>query len=181
MDFTEYEAKMKKAIEFLKETYGEIRAGRANPRILDKVNVMYYGTKTPINQVASISVPEAKQILIKPWDRNVLKEVERALIEADLGIVPQNDGQNIRLTFPDLTGERRKEIAKELKEYAEDAKVSVRNARREAIDFVKAEEKDGLPEDDARRAEENVQELTDKYTKKIDEIYKEKESEIMTV
>lgn len=115
MDFSEYENKMKKALEFLKETYGEIRAGRANPRILDKVMVMYYGTHTPINQVASISVPEAKQILIKPWDRNAFKDVERALIEADLGILPQNDGQNLRLIFPDLTGERRKEIAKELK------------------------------------------------------------------
>lgn len=181
MHFDEYENKMKKAIDFLEETYGEIRAGRANPRILDKIMVMYYGSQTPINQVASISVPEAKQILIKPWDKNVLKDLERALIEADLGITPQNDGQNIRLNFPDLTGERRKEIVKELKEYAEDAKVSVRNARREAIDFVKKEEKEGLPEDDARKAEEKVQDLTDKYISKIDGIFKNKESEIMTV
>ena len=178
MDFSEFENKMKSAIEYLKETYGEIRAGRANPRILDKVNVMYYGTSTPINQVASISVPEAKQILIKPWDRNVVKDVERALIEADLGILPQNDGQNIRLIFPDLTGERRKEIAKDLKEYAEEAKISVRNVRRDALDAVKKEE---LPEDDERREETRVQDLTDKYTKLIDGIYKEKESEIMTV
>ena len=178
MDFSEFENKMKSAIEYLKETYGEIRAGRANPRILDKVNVMYYGTSTPINQVASISVPEAKQILIKPWDRNVIKDVERALIEADLGILPQNDGQNIRLIFPDLTGERRKEIAKDLKEYAEEAKISIRNVRRDALDAVKKEE---LPEDDERREETRVQDLTDKYTKLIDEIYKEKESEIMTV
>lgn len=178
MDFSEFENKMKSAIEYLKETYGEIRAGRANPRILDKVNVMYYGTSTPINQVASISVPEAKQILIKPWDRNVIKDVERALIEADLGILPQNDGQNIRLIFPDLTGERRKEIAKDLKEYAEEAKISIRNVRRDALDAVKKEE---LPEDDERREEIRVQDLTDKYTKLIDEIYKEKESEIMTV
>lgn len=181
MDFSEYENKMKKALDFLNETYGEIRAGRANPRILDKIMVTYYGTQTPINQVASISVPEAKQILIKPWDRNALKDVERALIEADLGIIPQNDGQNLRLIFPDLTGERRKEIAKELKEYAEDAKVSVRNARREAMEYIKEEEKEGLPEDDSRRAQDDVQELTDKYIKKIDEAYKEKESEIMTV
>lgn len=178
MDFSEFENKMKSAIEYLKETYGEIRAGRANPRILDKVNVMYYGTSTPINQVASISVPEAKQILIKPWDRNVIKDVERALIEADLGIIPQNDGQNIRLIFPDLTGERRKEIAKDLKEYAEEAKISIRNIRREALDAVKLEE---LPEDDERREETRVQDLTDKYTKQIDEVYKEKEREIMTV
>lgn len=178
MDFSEFENKMKSAIEYLKETYGEIRAGRANPRILDKINVMYYGTSTPINQVASISVPEAKQILIKPWDRNVVKDVERALIEADLGILPQNDGQNIRLIFPDLTGERRKEIAKDLKEYAEEAKISIRNVRRDALDAVKKEE---LPEDDERREETRVQDLTDKYTKLIDEIYKEKESEIMTV
>lgn len=178
MDFSEFENKMKSAIEYLKETYGEIRAGRANPRILDKVNVMYYGTSTPINQVASISVPEAKQILIKPWDRNVIKDVERALIEADLGILPQNDGQNIRLIFPDLTGERRKEIAKDLKEYAEEAKISIRNVRRDALDAVKKAE---LPEDDERREETRVQDLTDKYTKLIDEIYKEKESEIMTV
>lgn len=178
MDFSEFENKMKSAIEYLKETYGEIRAGRANPRILDKVNVMYYGTSTPINQVASISVPEAKQILIKPWDRNVIKDVERALIEADLGIIPQNDGQNLRLIFPDLTGERRKEIAKDLKEYAEEAKISIRNIRREALDAVKLEE---LPEDDKRREETRVQDLTDKYTKQIDEVYKEKEREIMTV
>lgn len=178
MDFSEFENKMKSAIEYLKETYGEIRAGRANPRILDKVNVMYYGTSTPINQVASISVPEAKQILIKPWDRNVIKDVERALIEADLGIIPQNDGQNLRLIFPDLTGERRKEIAKDLKEYAEEAKISIRNIRREALDAVKLEE---LPEDDERREETRVQDLTDKYTKQIDEVYKEKEREIMTV
>lgn len=181
MHFDEFENKMKKAVEFLEETYGEIRAGRANPKILDKITVMYYGTNTPLNQVASISVPEAKQILIKPWDRNVIKEVERALIEADLGITPQNDGQNIRLNFPDLTGERRKEIVKDLKSYAEDAKISVRNARREAIDYVKSEEKQGLPEDDARKAEEDVQDLTDKYIKKIDDILKIKESEIMTV
>ncbi len=178
MDFSGFENKMKNAIEYLKETYGEIRAGRANPRILDKVNVMYYGTSTPINQVASISVPEAKQILIKPWDRNVIKDVERALIEADLGIIPQNDGQNLRLIFPDLTGERRKEIAKDLKEYAEEAKISIRNIRREALDAVKLEE---LPEDDERREETRVQDLTDKYTKQIDEVYKEKEREIMTV
>lgn len=171
-----------KAVNFLKETYAEIRVGRANPQILNKVMIDYYGVKTPISQISSVTVPEARQLLIQPWDATQLKNIERAIIEADLGINPQNDGKCIRLIFPDLTEERRIAVSKELKEEAEKAKISVRNTRREAVDFSKNEQKEGnISEDDEKRNEDEIQKLTDKFIGIIDSVYEEKEREVMTV
>ena len=182
MDYTQFEEMMKKAVKFLEESYSEVRAGRANPSILNKVSVEYYGTPTPINQVAGISVPEAKLIVIQPWDQTLVKAIEKAIIEANIGINPQNDGKVIRLAFPDLTEERRKELVKEIKELTEEAKIRVRNVRREAIDHFKKQEKDKLiSEDDLKRAEDAIQKLTDKYNKVVEEKFELKQKEIMTV
>lgn len=182
MDFSEIEIKMNKTIEVFKTNLSEIRAGRANPAILNKVSVEYYGTPTPINQVAGISVPEARMIVIQPWDASILKDIERAILAADIGINPNNDGKVIRLVFPELTEERRKDLVKDIKKMAEESKVAVRAIRREGIDKAKVMQKDGeLTEDDLRSAEDNIQKLTDKKIDEIDKVLSDKEKEILTV
>ena len=182
MKIAEVENKMKDRIDVFEESLSEISAGRANPAILNRVMVEYYGTPTPINQVSSVSVPEARQILIQPWDMTILKAIERAIIEANLGINPQNDGKCIRLVFPELTEERRKDIVKEIKELTENTKVLIRNIRREAIDSIKKEEKNKeISEDDLKKGEEEIQKVTDKFVKIAEEKYEKKCKEIMTI
>ena len=180
--YSHIEEKMKKSLNVLNEQLASIRAGRANPKILDKVMVEYYGTPTPINQVANIMVPEARMITIQPWDASLLKEIEKEIQKADIGINPNNDGKMIRLVFPELTEERRKELAKEIKKIAEDAKVVIRNIRRDGIDEFKTKQKNNeITEDDLRGAEEQIQKLTDKYIASIDSASGDKEKEIMSV
>ncbi len=181
-DYKNLEEKMGKTISVLEENLAEIRAGRANPAILNKIKVDYYGVPTPINQVAGISVPEARLIVIQPWDASILKEIEKEILKADIGINPNNDGKVIRLSFPELTEERRKELVKDIKKIAEDAKVSIRSIRREGIDEYKAMQKESMiTEDDLKRAEDDIQELTDKKIAEIDKILDNKEKEIMSV
>ena len=182
MDIKVYEEKMEKTISVFKENLSEIRAGRANPAILNKIMVDYYGVPTPINQVAGISVPEARLIVIQPWDLNLLKEIEKEILKADIGINPNNDGKVIRLAFPELNEERRKEIVKDIKKMAEEAKVVVRNARRDGIDEAKALQKDGeMTEDELKQAENEIQKITDKSIAEIDQILDKKEKEVMSV
>lgn len=177
-----YEEKMNKTISVFEENLSEIRAGRANPAILNKITVDYYGVPTPINQVAGISVPEARMILIQPWDMNLLKEIEKEILKSDIGINPNNDGKVIRLSFPELTEERRKEIVKDVKKMAEETKVAVRNVRREGIDKFKADQKAGdITEDDLKNAENEIQKLTDKYVEEADKIAEKKEKEVMSI
>lgn len=171
--------KMAKAIENFNNNLSQIRTGRANPNMLDKITVEYYGTPTPLNQLAAISVPEGRQLLIKPYDRGVLDEIERAINEANLGIHPQNDGENIRLNIPPLTEESRKELAKDIFKYAEDAKIATRNVRRDANDAIKKDS--NLTEDDVKGYQEDIQQLTDENVKLIDQIAKEKETEVLSV
>ena len=177
----QYDDKMKKAYEFLESDYGTIRAGRANPHVLDKIRVNYYGTPTPIQQVGNVTVPEARIIQIAPWERNLLKEIEKAIQTSDLGINPSNDGSVIRLVFPELTEERRKELVKEVKKKAEDGKVAVRNIRRDGNDFLKKLGKSEVSEDEIKQLEDSLQKLTDKYIKDIDALMEVKSKEIMTV
>jgi ribosome recycling factor len=180
--YKEFEAKMTKAIQALKEELAGLRAGRANPAILDKITVDYYGVPTPINQLGSISVPEARVIVIQPWEQKILKDVEKAIQKADIGINPSNDGKVIRLVFPVLTEERRKELTKSVKKQGEDAKIAVRAVRREAIEKFKAQEKKSeITEDDLRVAEQDIQKMTDKFVADIDKIVETKEKEIMEV
>ena len=182
MDYDEIKEKMSKAIEVLNERLAEIRAGRANPAILNKVKIDYYGTPTPINQVAGISVPEARLIVIQPWDASILKEIERAILAADLGINPNNDGKVIRLAFPELNEERRKELVKDVKKIAEDARVAVRGVRRDGMDDAKTKQKNSeITEDELRIAETEIQKITDKNIEEIDKILENKEKEIMSV
>lgn len=182
MDFSKIEEKMDKTISVLQENFAEVRAGRANPAILNKVKVDYYGVPTPISQVAGVSIPEARLIVIQPWDMSILKEIEKAILASDIGITPNNDGKVIRLAFPELNEERRKELVKDIKKSAEESKVSIRSIRRDGIDEAKKEQKDGnMTEDDLRNAETEIQKLTDKKIEKIDEILNAKEKEIMTV
>jgi len=182
MDYTEIELKMERTIENLQERFSEVRAGRANPAILNKVKMDYYGTPTPINQVAGISVPEARMIVIQPWDVSILKQIEKAILASEIGINPNNDGKVIRLVFPELTEERRKDLVKEIKKYAEEAKVAVRNARRDGMDKAKAMQKDGeITEDELKGAETDIQKLTDKNIEEIDKILSVKETEIMSI
>ena len=182
MDFSEIENRMDKTIEVFKQNLSEVRAGRANPAILNKVSVEYYGTPTPINQVAGISVPEARLIVIQPWDASILKEIEKAILAADIGINPNNDGKVIRLAFPELTEERRKDLVKDIKKMAEESKVAVRAIRRDGIDKAKAMQKNSeITEDDLRSAEESIQKLTDKKIEEIDRVLTDKEKEILTV
>jgi len=182
MEFRHIEEKMDRSINNLVENLAEIRAGRANPAILNKIKVDYYGTPTPINQVAGISIPEARLIVIQPWDSNLLKEIEKAIIAAELGINPNNDGKVIRLAFPELNEERRKELVKEAKKLAEDSRVSVRSARRDGMDEVKQKEKAGeMSEDQMRTAESDIQKITDRKIEEIDKILENKEKEIMSV
>ena len=182
MDYSEIKEKMQKSIDSLKERLSEVRAGRANPAILNKVKIDYYGTPTPINQMAGISVPEARMILIQPWDASTLKEIEKAIIASDIGINPNNDGKVIRLVFPELTEERRKELAKEIRKYAEETKVAIRNSRRDGIDKAKAMQKNGeLTEDDLKNLENEIQKITDKNVEEVDKIISAKETEIMSL
>ncbi len=182
MEFNEIEERMDKSISVFEENLSEIRAGRANPAILNKITVDYYGVPTPINQVAGISVPEARMIVIQPWDASVLKEIERAILASDIGINPNNDGKVIRLVFPELNEERRKEIVKDIKKLAEEAKVAVRSIRRDGIDEAKDLEKESMmTEDDLKRAEEQIQKITDKKIAEIDVILEKKEKEIMSI
>ena len=177
-----YESKMTKSFDALGRDLAAIRAGRANPHVLDKIKVDYYGTPTPLQQVGNISVPEARIIQIQPWEGSLVKEIEKAINMSDLGINPTNDGKVIRLVFPELTEERRKELAKDVKKRGEEAKVAVRNIRRDANDFVKKQNKAGdLNEDQAKDEEDKVQKMTDKYIKQIDEAVDAKSKEIMTV
>ena len=182
MDFSEIESKMNKTIEVLKQNFSEVRAGRANPAILNRISVEYYGTPTPINQVAGISVPEARLIMIQPWDASILKDIEKAILASDIGINPNNDGKVIRLSFPELTEERRKELVKDIKKTAEEAKVAVRAIRRDGIDKAKAMQKNSeITEDELRGAEDTIQKLTDKKVEEIDKVLSDKEKEILTV
>ncbi len=182
MDYTSIEERMKKTISVYEENLSEIRAGRANPAILNKISVEYYGTATPINQVAGISVPEARLIVIQPWDMSVLKEIERAILASDIGITPNNDGKVIRLNFPELNEERRKELVKEIKKMGEESKVAIRQVRRDGLDEFKKMQKDSvITEDDLKQAEEQIQKLTDKYVEQIDKVTEAKEKEIMTL
>lgn len=175
------EAKMHASIEFLDEALAHIRAGKANPRILDGIKLDYYGNITPLSGVASISTPDARTIIVQPWEKQMLKEVEKAIMNSELGITPDNNGEIIRLSIPPLTEERRKALVKQAKQEAEEAKVSVRNARRDAIDAIKKSVKEGISEDVAKDAEADMQKVHDKYIKKIDEIFALKEKEILTV
>ena len=182
MEFSEIESKMNKTIEVLKQNFSEVRAGRANPAILNRISVEYYGTPTPINQVAGISVPEARLIMIQPWDASILKDIEKAILASDIGINPNNDGKVIRLSFPELTEERRKELVKDIKKTAEEAKVAVRAIRRDGIDKAKAMQKNSeITEDELRGAEDTIQKLTDKKVEEIDKVLADKEKEILTV
>ncbi len=174
--------KMDKTIDNLDERFAEIRAGRANPQILNKVMVSYYGVPTPLNQVASISVPEARLMIVKPWDKSLLPEIERAIQMADVGINPLNDGTMIRLNFPELTEERRKDIAKDIKKMSEEAKVAIRNIRRDEMDEVKDKLKNKeITEDEESDLEDKIQKVTDKYIAKVDELTEKKTTEILTV
>lgn len=182
MDYSNIKERMEKSIGAFKEKLSEIRAGRANPAILNKVKIDYYGTPTPINQVAGISVPEARLIVIQPWDGSVLKDIEKAILASDIGLNPNNDGKVIRLAFPELTEERRKELVKEIKKIAEEAKVAVRSIRRDGIDEAKEKEKNSeITEDELNVAETEIQKITDKNIEEIDRILANKETEIMSV
>ena len=182
MEYSDLKERMDKAINKFTEKLAEVRAGRANPAVLNKVKIDYYGTPTPINQVAGISVPEARLIVIQPWDASVLKEIEKAILASDIGINPNNDGKVIRLAFPELNEERRKELVKDVKKMAEEAKVAVRAVRRDGIEKAKAEQKEGeITEDDLKQAENEIQKITDKSVEEIDEILSNKEKEIMSV
>ncbi len=177
-----YEEKMNKTISVFEENLSEIRAGRANPAILNKITVDYYGVPTPINQVAGISVPEARMILIQPWDMNLLKEIEKEILKSDIGINPNNDGKVIRLNFPELNEERRKEIVKDIRKLAEEAKVAIRSIRRDAMDEAKEmQKKSEITEDDLKNEENEIQKLTDKKVEEIDSMLASKEKEVMSI
>lgn len=180
--YTEYTRRMKKTIEVLKTQFASVRAGRANAGVLDQILVEYYGADTPINQIASISVPDPRTIVIQPWDASCLKAIEKAIQASDLGINPQNDGKVIRLVFPQLTEERRKELVKQVKKYSEEAKVAVRNVRRDAMDDFKAlKKKSELTEDDLKIAEKEMQKYTDEYIKEVDKVSADKEKELYEI
>ena len=181
-EIKEYEEKMSKSLDTLKEEFSSIRAGRANPHILDKIKVDYYGAPTSLQQVANISVPEARMIQIQPWESSLIKEIEKAILVSDLGITPNNDGKVIRLVFPELTEDRRKELAKDVKKKGDNAKVAIRNIRRDANDSLKKANKAGeLSDDELSNSEDEVQKITDKYTALVDKAIEEKTKEILTV
>lgn len=178
----EFDVKMQKTIDVVNGDFASVRAGRANAAVLDKITVDYYGTMTPIQQVASISSPDPRSLMISPWDGTLLKAIEKAIQTSELGINPQNDGKVIRLLFPQLTEERRKDLTKQVRKYAENGKVAIRNIRRDAMDKLKAAEKKGeMTEDDRKDCEKELQDITDKYCKKIDEACEKKEKELMAV
>lgn len=181
-ELTNREEQMNKSVSFLKEELATIRAGKANPKLVDKIQVSYYGSMTPLNQIANISVPEPRCLIIQPWDASSIKEIEKAILVSDLGINPSNDGKIIRLMLPQLTEERRKELLKLVKKEVENSKVALRNIRRDAIEvFKKMEKNSEITKDDLKKAEDDAQKLTDKYTKIIDDVYKDKEKEILEV
>ncbi len=182
VDFSEYSKRMEKALIHLDEEFGAVRAGRANAKVLDRITVEYYGSETPLNGVATISTPDARTLVIQPWDTTLLKEIQKAILASELGINPQNDGKVIRLVFPQLTEERRKELTKQVKKYAEDAKVAMRNIRRDGMDYVKKLKKDSeITEDEQKKAEKDLQDLLDKYTKQADAALAAKEKELMSI
>ena len=181
-EYADVESKMNKVIENLKSTLDSVRAGRANPAVLSKIQVEYYGTPTPLQQVATISVPDARTLLIQPWDNSILKSIQKAILASDLGINPQNDGRAIRLVFPPLTEERRKELAKQTRKYGEESKVAIRNIRRDAIEkFKKQQKASEMTEDDYKIAEKDIQKMTDDYIKEIDKISEKKEKELTEI
>lgn len=181
-NYTEFEDKMKKTLTALSNDYAGLRAGRANPAVLDRLRVDYYGASSKINEVAAISVPEPRMLMIQPWDASLVKEIEKAILASDIGITPSNDGKVIRLSFPQPTEERRRELAKEAKKLGEDAKVAIRNVRRDALDkFKKQEKAHEITEDELKGIETDVQKLTDKYIAEIDKMVAEKDKEIMAV
>lgn len=177
----QYESKMQKSIEFLQSEFVTIRAGRANPHVLDKVRVNYYGVPTPIQQVGNISIPEPRLIQIAPWEKTIIKDIEKAILMSDVGITPSNDGSVIRLVFPELTEDRRKELVKDVKKKGEDNKVAIRNIRREGNDAFKKLAKSEISEDEIKDLEDKLQKMTDKYIKEIDKMVDEKSKDILTV
>mgnify|MGYP003292367484 CR=1 FL=1 len=182
VDFTEFSKKMDKTLVHLAEEFGAVRAGRANPKVLDRITVEYYGSETPLNGVATISSPDARTLVIQPWDTTLLTGIQKAILSSELGINPQNDGKVIRLIFPQLTEERRKELTKQVKKYAEDAKVAMRNVRRDGMDFVKKLKKDSqITEDEQKKAEKDLQDMLDKFIKKVDDATAVKEKELMAI
>ena len=182
VDFKDYARRMDKALEHLNEEFGGVRAGRANAKVLDRISVEYYGSETPLNGVATISSPDARTLVISPWDTKLLKDIQKAIQMSDLGINPQNDGRVIRLTFPQLTEDRRKDLVKQVKKYAEDAKVAMRNIRRDGMDYVKKLKKNSeITEDDQKKAEKDLQDLLDKNIKKVDAALAAKEKELMAI
>ena len=174
-------ARMQKAVDFLEETLSNIRAGKASVNVLNGVFVDYYGSQTPVSGVASVTVPDAKTILIQPWDKNMIRLIEKAIIDSNIGLTPSNNGESIRLSMPPLTEERRKELVKQSKAEAENARISLRNARRDAVEAFKKAVKEGMPEDEGKDGEAQVQKVVDKFNKAIDAAFEKKEKEIMTV
>lgn len=182
VDFKEFSRKMDRTLEHLGEDFDAVRAGRANAKVLDRITVEYYGSETPLNGVATISSPDARTLVITPWDTKLLKEIQKAIQVSDLGINPQNDGRVIRLIFPQLTEERRKDLSKQVKKYAEDAKVALRNIRRDGMDYVKKLKKNNeITEDDQKKAEKDLQDMLDKYIKKVDAALAVKDKELMSI
>ena len=182
VDFNEFSVRMDKALDHLAEEFGAVRAGRANAKVLDRITVEYYGSETPLNGVATISTPDARTLVIQPWDTTLLKEIQKAIQASELGIYPQNDGKVIRLVFPQLTEERRKDLTRQVKKYAEDAKVAMRNIRRDGMDYIKKLKKDSaITEDEQKKAEKDLQDILDKFVKKVDEALAAKEKELMSI
>jgi ribosome recycling factor len=177
----EAKKRMQKAIDHLHTELQQIRTGKANPSMLNNIKVDYYGTQTPLNQTANISASDSKTLVIQPWDKNMIQPIEKAIFEANIGLTPQNDGDLIRISIPNLTEERRKELVKQCRSYAEDAKVSIRRERHHAMDAIKSAVKDGYPEDAAKRMEDKVEKMTHEYTDKVDKVMEAKENDIMTV
>ena len=182
VDFKDYARRMDKALDHLNDEFGAVRAGRANPKVLDRITVQYYGSDTPLNGVATISTPDARTLVIQPWDTKLLKDIQKAIQTSELGINPQNDGRVIRLVFPQLTEDRRKDLVKQVKKYAEEAKVAMRNIRRDGMDYVKKLKKNSeITEDDQKKAEKDLQDLLDKMIKKVDASLAAKEKELMSI
>ncbi len=182
MDFTEFTRKFDKTLDHLADDFGAVRAGRANAKVLDRITVEYYGQETALNGVATISTPDARTLVIQPWDTKLLTDIQKAIQMSDLGINPQNDGRVVRLVFPQLTEERRKDLTKQVKKYAEDAKVAMRNVRRDGMDYIKnLKKKSEITEDEQKKAEKDLQDMLDKYIKKVDDALAAKEKELMAI
>ena len=182
VDFKDYSRRMDRTLDHLGEEFDAVRAGRANAKVLDRICVQYYGSETPLNGVATISSPDARTLVIQPWDTKLLKDIQKAILTSDLGINPQNDGRVIRLVFPQLTEERRRDLTKQVRKYAEDAKVAMRNIRRDGMDYVKKLKKNSeITEDDQKKAEKDLQDMLDKYIKKVDAALAAKEKELMAI